>query len=231
MVFTSAILLSAAACAAQPLTGSNTFSASPKHLNKSTDMACDFGAFVNETDPSGVNVRQAPKATSKILGKIPPKYVNKEYGVTNVSFVEVRVIASRDGWFLIGGAGDNELLTGKPERSMYEGQGWVSGKKLAVKTQASKARMAPNPKADVAFLVGSVLDGDSLSKPGYLVACEGNWVQLDYSLSKIPKDEIEDIKINPAARKNVPKDHVRGWVTRICDIQETSCSGLGGIPE
>lgn len=192
---------------------------------------CEFGAFVNEVDPKGLNVRAAPNVSSKILGKIPPNYVNKKDPSAYASRVEVSVLSSRDGWFLIEGATDNEQLTGKPPRPMFTGQGWVSGKKLVVKTQASKARVAPNPKADVAFLVGNVLDGDSLSKPGYLVACDGAWVNLDYSLSKLVPAELNAIKLNPAARKGAANGRVRGWVTRICAIQETSCTGLGSIPE
>ena len=190
--------------------------------------ACAFGAFVNETDRAGLNVRQSPSASSKILGKLPANY--KDPDSPMIVRVEVNVLASQNGWFLIEGATDNTTLTEKPERPMYAGKGWVSGKKLAIKTQASKARLAPEGKAGTAFLVGNVLDGDSLSKPAQLVACDGTWALVEYSLSGVSKEELPEIKINPAAKTGAPNGRIRGWVNRICAIQETSCSGLGNEP-
>jgi hypothetical protein len=197
-------------------------------LNSAEQSACSFGTFVNENDRAGLNVRQSPNAASKVVGKLPANY--KVPDSPMVVRVEVEVLASLNGWFLIQGAADNTTLTEKPARPMYSGQGWVSGKKLAIKTQASKARLAPEGAAATAFFVGDILDGDSLSKPGYLVACKGKWALIEYSLSGVPKDDLSEIKINPAAKLGAPKGHVRGWVNRICATQETSCSGLGNEP-
>ena len=200
--------------------------ATPSQPNQKT--TCSFGAFVNETDRAGLNVRRSPSATSKILGKLPANY--KDPDSPMIVRVEVTVLASQNGWFLIEGATDNTMLTEKPERPMYEGKGWVSGKKLAIKTQASKARLTPDGKAETAFLVGNVLDGDSLSKPGQLVACDGKWALVEYSLSDVPKADLPEIKINPAAKAGATTGRIRGWVNRICATQETSCSGLGNEP-
>ena len=189
---------------------------------------CSFGAFVNETDSAGLNVRQSPNAASKILGKLAANYKDPDSAM--VVRVEVDVLASQNGWFLIEGATDNTTLTEKPERAMYSGRGWVSGKKLAIKTQASKARLTPTGAAATAFLVGDVLDGDSLSKPGHLIACDGKWARVEYSLNGVPKDALAALKINPAAKSAGRSTSVRGWVNRICAIQETSCDGLGNEP-
>jgi hypothetical protein len=197
-------------------------------LKPATQSACAFGAFVNETDRAGLNVRQTPSAAGRLLGKLPAKY--DVAGNYTPARVEVEVLASQNGWFLIEGAKDNTTLTEQPARPTYSGKGWVSGKKLAIKTQASRARLAPEANAGTAFLVGNVLDGDSLNKPGHLVACIGKWVLVEYSLSGISKGELSEIKINPAAKQGAPKGHVRGWVNRICAIQETSCDGLGDEP-
>ena len=194
----------------------------------SPQTACAFGAFVNETDRAGLNVRQLPSASSKILGKLPANY--KDPDSPMIVRVEVNVLASQNGWFLIDGATDNTTLTEKPERPTYAGKGWVSGKKLAIKTQASRARLAPEDSAGTAFLVGNVLDGDSLSKPGQLIACNGKWALVEYSLSAVPRGDVPEIKINTAAKNGAANGRVRGWVNRICEIQETSCSGLGNEP-
>jgi hypothetical protein len=210
----------------------NSTGSSANNLSRASNSAaqstCTFGAFVNETDRAGLNVRQSPNAASKVVEKLPANY--KVPDSPMVVRVEVEVLASLNGWFLIQGAADNTTLTEKPARPMYSGQGWVSGKKLAIKTQANKARLAPEGAAVTAFLVGDILDGDSLSKPGQLIACKGKWVQVEYSLSGLSKDALTEIKINPAAKLGAPKGHVRGWVNRICAIQETSCSGLGNEP-
>jgi hypothetical protein len=224
-------VLIAAATAASNGFASEKLSATKNHAAPSSmaiQTACSFGAFVNETDRAGLNVRQSPSVASKLLGKLPSNF--KDPDSPMVVRVEVDVLASHNGWFLIEGAKDNTILTEKPARPMYSGKGWVSGKKLAVKTQASKARLAPEANAGTAFLVGNVLDGDSLSKPGQLIACNGKWAQVEYSLRNIAKDDLDEIKINPAARQGAPKGHVRGWVNRICATQETSCDGLGNEP-
>ncbi len=189
-----------------------------------TRSACAFGAFVNETDRAGLNVRQTPTPKGKVVGKLPANYNGTD--VDKLVHFEVQVLASQNGWFLIKGSTDNVAPSENPARLA----GWVSGKKLAIKTQASKARVAPEGNAATAFLVGNILDGDSLSKPAQLIACKGKWAHVEYSLSGLAKEELAEIKINPAAKIGAPKGRVRGWVNRICAIQETSCSGLGNEP-
>lgn len=34
--------------------------------------SCNFAAFVEETDPAGLNVRAEPSASAKVLGTLPP---------------------------------------------------------------------------------------------------------------------------------------------------------------
>ena len=102
---------------------------------------CEIGAFVQETDPAGLNVRAAPNAKAKILGKLLPVHVDPEQGYRTRA--EVEVVASDNGWFLIRNARDNADMTGQPERPMYKGEGWVSGSRLIVKSQANVGRAAP----------------------------------------------------------------------------------------
>jgi hypothetical protein len=189
-----------------------------------SETKCEFVAFVNENDRNGLNVRAAPNIASKIVGKLPGTFVHED-GL--VARVEVNVLATKNGWFLINGAQDSSaLMDATKPRRMYKGDGWVSGRKLAVKTQARNARLEPSTAGETAFLVGNVLDGDSLSRPGQLIACKGKWVQLEYTLSKDDAELVDDIKIHPKAKVSKSPIRVQGWVNQICDIQETSCSGL-----
>jgi hypothetical protein len=186
---------------------------------------CKVGALVNERDPAGLNVRAAPNAQGKILGKLAP--VIDDEKTSTLARVEVQVLANQDGWFLINGASDNEALTeGLPKCAMYKGKGWVSGKKLTVKSQATIGRVAPNVNASVVFgeSIGNSFDGDVDVDAGRLLACKDHWVLIEYVY---PKQHIEQA---PTADKNskgyVAPGHVRGWVNRVCGIQETSCDGL-----
>lgn len=159
---------------------------SPSAAAESVASTCSFGAFVAETDPAGLNVRAAPGATAKVLGKLPPTFVEASmgYGVR----VEVEVIGARNGWFLIRNARDNEALTNRPPRPMYAGDGWVSGSKLTVKSQADVGRAQPNLKAKTVLRVGDneTFDNDLLVEAGRLADCTGKWAQVEFADQRFP---------------------------------------------
>ena len=191
-------------------------------------QTCSIAAYVTETDPRGLNVRAAPSAGSRVLGKIAPRYVEAA-DPTLVALPEVRVTAGERGWFLVEGAHDNPALMGGEHRvrAMYSGRGWVSGSRLTVKSQAEAARLAPEKNAGVAFVGGTAFGFDSLGdKAPSLVACRGIWAQVQYSLSGLDAEALRSIRLNPKARVGAPPGHVRGWLNRLCDVQETSCDGL-----
>ena len=189
--------------------------------------SCNFGAFVAETDPAGLNVRAAPNPTAKILGKLPPTFVEPtmNYGVR----VEVEVIAARDGWFLIRNAGDTTELTGRPARPLFRGDGWVSGSRLTVKSQADVGRTQPSPQAPVVLRVGDneTFDNDVMVEAGRLVDCNGKWAHVEFADTRIPASDRSSIKVDASARSGLPPGRFRVWLDRLCGTQETSCDGLG----
>nr|WP_297524355.1 SH3 domain-containing protein [uncultured Roseateles sp.] len=213
-------LLIAAACCATFVHSAPTTAA---ELAAST---CNFGAFVAETDPAGLNVRAAPSAAAKILGKLPPTFVeaSMNYGVR----VEVEVVGARNGWFLIRNASDNEALTDRPARPMFSGEGWVSGSKLTVKSQADVGRAWPSPKAAAVLRIGDneTFDNDVVVEAGRLADCNGKWAQVEFADLRFPAKDRSSLKIDAAARAGLPPGRFRAWVDRICGIQETSCDGL-----
>lgn len=194
------------------------------------ERACDFGAFVAETDPAGLNVRAAPAAGAKVLGKLPPTFVEPSggYGVR----VEVHVTAARDGWFRIRDAGDNTALTERPARPMFSGEGWVSGSRLTVKSQADVGRARPDPLAPAVLRIGGgeTFDGDSVVEAGRLADCAGRWALVEFTERRFPKDDRMTLHVDPSARAGLPAGRFRAWVDRLCGIQETSCDGLA-LPE
>ncbi|MFX1679031.1 hypothetical protein PV762_07340 [Mitsuaria sp. CC2] len=145
--------------------------------------------------------------------------------------VFVKVTATAKGWFRIREAFEDESLTGQPARPVYEGEGWVSGRKLVVKSQANVGRTRPDAKAPVAVQLkdGLFFDGSSTIAAGRLVDCSGSWVQVDYEESRFSAEMRPYLQIAPAARSGQPKGRFRAWLDQICGIQETTCDGSSSI--
>lgn len=167
--------------------------------------SCSFGAFVTETDPSGLNVRSGPGIGHNVIGKLPPVAVSPDDPPIQ-SMVEVTVTASQNGWFKIKGARDNDaLLDGQPPRPMFKGSGWISGRFLTIRSQAKVARDVASRKGKPIRLDGEegVFDSYGFTQGTRLADCTGGWVYV-----------IND------------RIGFRGWLDRICAMQETSCDGV-----
>lgn len=186
--------------------------------------SCEAVVFVEETDPAGLNVRAAPSASAQVLGKLPPVWSD---GTGLRVRVRVNVTASRNGWFKIRDAADEDVMTGQPPRPVYQGEGWVSGRKLVVKSQTDVGRMLPAPNARVAVRLkdGLLFDGDGMMAAGRLVDCRGEWVQAEYEEARLPPDLRSLVQVTPSARAGVPKGRFRAWLDKVCGIQETACDG------
>lgn len=163
---------------------------------------CEIGGFVIDADPSGLNVRELPSAKSKKLGVLQPPLTTED-GIP--AHIEVEIRASKNGWFKIRNARDNSALNTGKQRKPYSGEGWVSGQGLAVKSQSRQAYEKPS-KGSKVLLATDMPEWDSIQGAPKLLDCQGKWARIE---------------IETEQRK------VRAWVNQICDIQETSCSGLG----
>lgn len=193
-----------------------------------TRTACSFGAFVDETDPAGLNVRAAANRQAPVLGTLPPTVVDEVNGGFRVR-VEVEVLGVSDGWFQVTGARDNEALTGKPARPMFAGEGWVSGRKLTVKSQAVRGHARPDAGSPTWLKLGEgeSFDNDAMVSAGQLVDCKGAWAQVEFAPDRLPEDVRRALVVTPAARAGLPAGRFRVWVDQLCALQETSCSGSG----
>lgn len=189
-------------------------------------VACAFGAFVSETDPEGLNVRAGPGTTHKVVGTLPPVKLSGDDPPIR-AMVEVEVSAGANGWFRIVKARDNEMLTDAAPRPMFKGSGWVSGRKLTVKSQATAGRQRPDAKAPAVLSGqdGMSFDGDAFVQNGRLIGCSGKWVLVEYGPFPPDGDALAGIEIKPAAKAGAEPGRVRAWVDRICATQETSCDG------
>jgi hypothetical protein len=176
---------------------------------------CNFYALSNDRDPAGLNVREAPDAAARVLGRLmPPTAI---LGSDIKVAAEVRVIGFQKGWFLIEAGpydgADLVPLKAKP----YIGRGWVSGNMLTTELLRRMLKQAPDEKsADVVDLYG---DGSGQSNPQNvrmrrIIACSGDWVHVEIALEKGMK---------PVLATDAPKGAVRGWANGTCTAQLTTC--------
>ena len=197
-----------------------------KQSAKKNTTKCAFGAFSIESDPAGLNVRQAPNLSSKVIGVLPPAIKGSELDNYIVK-IELDVLSSHNGWIKITNAAENTMLTGKPALPIFSGSGWVSGRKLTVKSQAKFGYAQPNIKSQqVLETKQGDFDNDELMHAGQMIACKGNWALMEFSQNKLSADTNDALVVAASAKKSLPKGHFRAWLHQLCGIQETSCSGV-----
>jgi hypothetical protein len=189
---------------------------------------CAFGAFVQEDDPAGLNVRAAPSPAGRILGTLPPSVSTADSPDFKVR-IELDVVGQKDGWFHIEHARDNEQLTGKAARKVVAGDGWVSGHKLTVKSQATQGHAAPDAHSPTVLSLGDAdgFDGDALVGASHLVGCHGIWALIELDTARLPADVRAQLKVAAGGPAGSTTAHPRAWVDRVCGVQETTCEGLG----
>ncbi len=186
-----------------------------------------LAGYLQATDPAGRTVRAGPNVTARRLGTIAPP-LKTGLGTVPASFT---IIGSRNGWLLIENAGFDEELADQTVPKTYAGRGWISGKGVSVNAQASIVFLRPDHKSQKII---RVLDskGDrgafaELEMTG-ISACQGYWVLGNWRKGGFASQSGVAIRHSATAIISKSPLVVRGWVTGICDIQETSCDGLNG---
>mgnify|MGYP006951179932 CR=1 FL=1 len=92
-----------------------------------------------------------------------------------------------------------------------------------------RGRSAPEPNAPVTLALesGDSLDGDAIVAATRLVACRGDWAEIELDVARLPEDVRAQLKLAPAAT-GATAAHPHAWVDRICGVQETTCDGQAG---
>lgn len=205
---------------------SDSAEAAAKPAAASSANRCRFGAFVQEDDPAGLNVRAAPSAGARILGTLPPSFSSADNPGFKVR-IEVDVLGQENGWFHVAHARDNEQLTGRAARKVFAGEGWVSGRKLTVKSQATQGHAAPDAGSAAVLSLGDGdgLDGDAIVSASHLLGCQGGWALVELDTAKLPDDVRGPLKRSPGGPAGSTAEHPRAWVDHVCGVQETTCDG------
>jgi len=180
----------------------------------SVETLCQIAGWSIDTDPKGTNVRAAPSAKARVVGKLPRYIENEEYRFG----IEFEIIGSHNGWLKITGAKDDSDRSGKPPRPTYAGMGWISGNLVRFVVQSGRGYVKPD--ATSARLLHLMYDEWLFGHVEIerVVACQGKWALLDYRLPD-PTDNL--IPLPPAQR-----ERGRAWFQGICNSQETTCDGV-----
>jgi hypothetical protein len=177
---------------------------------------CDLGAWSDDRDPRGLNVRAEPSLKARVLGTLPPPFKHRSSSEAAAPeggwHTEFRIVGFKDGWFLIEGATppglayEDERRYPRRHPKPYPGRGWVHASKVGANYANGGTRMGglfQAPHVDAKWTpaqrrLGGPLDTDG--GPKRIFACSGFWALVE------------------------SEDGVIGWWRRLCSSQVTNCS-------
>lgn len=173
--------------------------------------ACSFSGWAADKK-SVIQVYAAPSPQAEVLGRLPAT-PGDDPGIDYYP-VTFDVTEARDGWLKIKGASD--AMTGNDEsrpRPVYQGEGWIEAADAQVGIQSARGYARPDAGSERLLDLGSNWLTDRAKLLG-IVACQGEWLLLDYAMEFSEKSE-------PLAAKD--RTRGRAWFRGICTSAETTC--------
>lgn len=167
-----------------------------------TDVtACNLSGWSNDPDPAGLNIRSAPRADAEIIGRVPAA---RAQGGDSYA-AEFVIIGSRNGWLLVRDVKFADYGSGKGDRAVFAGPGWVFADKVRFTINRAEVRGAPAANAPV---LARLRSADGAAGPDsafidHVYGCSGAFAEAAVHLEG--------------------QRAVRGWVTGICSNQVTTC--------
>lgn len=167
-----------------------------------SDAKCSIEGYNADKDMTGTNIRSAPDAKAPVVYRMmPEKEPDDTYGA------EFEAIGSKNGWLLIrnvelGSYGDGNA------KIVFKGPGWIAGSLVGFTINDPNMRAAPAPSAKVI----AKLEGDNGEG--------GVWGPDSFAINKVYgcSGAFADVGgVTPT------KKTYRGWVTKLCANQRTTC--------
>lgn len=150
--------------------------------------------------PREVDVREGPGIDFPVIAKLPQPV---EVGGDPYK-PEVSIIGSMDGWFHIDEAIVIDYIGDDPTRTVFAGEGWVSGGELGLLLNHRNLYAGPSTESRV---IAELTDAEAGAGADTFVvdrlhACQGYWVEVEGDF--------------------VGTRH-RGWTVGTCSNQVTTC--------
>jgi hypothetical protein len=163
--------------------------------------ACALSGWSNDPDPAGLNIRAAPRADAEIIGRVPPP--QEQAGDTYAA--EFDIIGSRNGWFLINGVKFADYGSGKGDRALFSGPGWVFADKVRFLINRADVRGQPTETAPILAKLRTQdgTGGPDSATIDHVFGCSGAFAEATVHMEG--------------------QRQTRGWVTGICSNQVTTC--------
>ena len=122
---------------------------------KATAQVCQTKAYVIDTDPQGLNVRQQPNSQGQIIGTLP-------------LYTEVDVFEHQGNWLLVS------PIAPELQEVDFKGEGWVYASLLGLNTRGYNSDgvplyVEPNKTSEV---TGHAKSSSSVT----MIGCSGEWV-------------------------------------------------------
>ncbi|HEY2035090.1 MAG TPA: SH3 domain-containing protein [Rhizomicrobium sp.] len=171
-------------------------------VDTASDAVCSIRGYNADKDMTGTNIRSAPDAKAPVIFRLKPEIEPEDnYGA------EFDVIGSKNGWLLIRNAESGQYGEGNG-KIVFKGPGWISGALVGFTINDSNMRAAPSGKAKVV----AQLEGDN--------GAGGVWGPDSFGVTRVYGCSgafADVIGVTPT------KKTYRGWVTKLCGNQRTTC--------
>jgi hypothetical protein len=135
-------------------------------------VACDVVLNVDDPDPNGLNVRNAPDArTGKVVAVLKP----------DGDWTEVHVVGQRGNWLQIDRADTIDDNADNGERAVFRGRGWVHVSKLGISElhvgEGTVVRDRPAPKGAVLLRIDN---DDQEPKSTRVLGCDASYIKIEF---------------------------------------------------